>query len=43
MRVEVCSNCHPAYTGKSWSKKSGSRIDSFNARYKGLARLSQEA
>lgn len=32
--LDVCSNCHPAYTGKVSTDVSGSRIDSFNHRYK---------
>ena len=30
--VDVCSNCHPAYTGVQQSATSGSRIDRFNRR-----------
>jgi large subunit ribosomal protein L31 len=30
--VDVCSNCHPAYTGVQRSAVSGSRIDRFNRR-----------
>ena len=32
--LDVCSNCHPAYTGKEPEKASGNNIDAFNARYK---------
>lgn len=31
--IDVCSNCHPAYTGKTLEKASGNRINSFNNRY----------
>ncbi len=31
--LDVCSNCHPAYTGKVVSAVSGSRVDAFNERY----------
>lgn len=31
--LDTCSNCHSAYTGIEVQKASGSRIDSFNARY----------
>ncbi len=31
--LDVCSNCHPAYTGKEVKSVSGSRTDSFNDRY----------
>ena len=30
--VDVCSNCHPAYTGRERVVSSGSRIDRFNRR-----------
>jgi len=30
--VDVCSNCHPAYTGVQQSSARGSRIDRFNRR-----------
>ncbi len=30
--VEVCSNCHPAYTGVEHAAASGSRIERFNRR-----------
>ena len=32
MSVEVCSNCHPAYTGVDRSAVDGSRIERFNRR-----------
>ena len=32
--IEVCSNCHPAYTGKAYVKRSGNRIEAFEARYR---------
>ena len=32
--LDLCSNCHPVYTGKATTKVSGSRIDAFNDRYK---------
>ncbi|MGQ7846388.1 50S ribosomal protein L31 [Granulosicoccus sp. 3-233] len=31
--LEVCSNCHPAYTGKVVTSVSGSRVDAFHERY----------
>lgn len=34
--VDVCSNCHPAYTGHARKVSSGSRIERFNRR-RGLA------
>ena len=30
--VEVCSSCHPAYTGGAQAAASGSRIERFNRR-----------
>jgi large subunit ribosomal protein L31 len=30
--VDVCSNCHPAYTGVERSARSGSRIERFERR-----------
>lgn len=32
--LDVCSNCHPAYTGKELKSVSGSRSDAFNDRYR---------
>jgi large subunit ribosomal protein L31 len=34
--VDVCSNCHPAYTGRARTVSSGGRIERFNRR-RGLA------
>jgi large subunit ribosomal protein L31 len=33
MRVEVCSKCHPFYSGKQKQVNAGGRIDKFNARF----------
>jgi large subunit ribosomal protein L31 len=33
--VEVCSACHPFYTGKQKILDSGGRIDRFNKRFAG--------
>jgi large subunit ribosomal protein L31 len=30
--VDVCSNCHPAYTGRARTLASGGRIERFNRR-----------
>jgi large subunit ribosomal protein L31 len=30
--VEVCSNCHPAYTGRERTASSGDRVERFNRR-----------
>ena len=34
MHLEVCSNCHPFYTGKQKVIDSAGRIDRFNKRFK---------
>lgn len=39
--VEVCSNCHPFYTGKTKNVSKGGRIDKFNAKY-GQAKTTSE-
>ncbi|VFP80202.1 50S ribosomal protein L31 [Candidatus Erwinia haradaeae] len=33
LNLDVCSNCHPFYTGKQRDVASGGRIDRFNKRY----------
>lgn len=33
-KLEVCSNCHPAYTGVAIKEASGDRVAAFNDRYK---------
>lgn len=37
MRVEICSHCHPLYTGKSKLIDTAGRVDKFNARQKQAA------
>jgi len=32
MSVDVCSNCHPAYTGHERTLSTGGRIERFNRR-----------
>ncbi len=32
IKVDVCSNCHPFYTGKQTSGAKAGRIDKFNQR-----------
>jgi len=34
LHVEVCSSCHPFYTGKQKIVDSGGRVDKFRRRYK---------
>jgi len=33
LKVEICSKCHPFYTGKQKIVDTGGRIDKFNKRY----------
>jgi len=33
LHVEVCSACHPFYTGQQKMVDSGGRVDKFNKRY----------
>ena len=33
LHVEVCSNCHPFYTGKQKMVDTGGRVDKFRKRY----------
>jgi len=40
--VEVCSACHPFYTGKQKVLDSGGRIDRFKKRFAGRGSLAQK-
>ena len=33
LHVEICSNCHPFYTGKQKLVDTGGRVERFNKRY----------
>ncbi len=33
MRVEICSACHPFYTGQQKAARTDGRIDKFNKKY----------
>ena len=33
LQIEVCSNCHPFYTGKQKIVDSGGRVDRFRRKY----------
>lgn len=33
LRVEICSKCHPFYTGKQRIVDSGGRVERFNRKY----------
>lgn len=35
LQIEVCSNCHPFYTGKQKILDTGGRVDKFRKRYAG--------
>ena len=37
LKVEICSNCHPFYTGKQKLVDSAGRVERFNKRYKKTA------
>ena len=37
LQVEVCSNCHPFYTGKQKIVDTGGRVDKFRKRYAAAA------
>ena len=37
IRVEICSKCHPFYTGKQKVVDTGGRVDRFNKRLSGSA------
>lgn len=34
IRVEICSKCHPFFTGKQKLVDTGGRVDRFNRRFK---------
>jgi large subunit ribosomal protein L31 len=34
LKVEICSNCHPFFTGKQKLVDSAGRVERFNKRYK---------
>lgn len=33
IKVEVCSNCHPFYTGKQRTTERGGRVEKFKKKY----------
>ncbi len=41
IRVEICSNCHPFYTGKQRKASKGGRVERFNKKY-GLSEEEEE-
>lgn len=38
IHLDVCSECHPFYTGKQKSAETGGRIDKFNKRFGALSK-----
>ena len=34
IRVEICSECHPFYTGKQRTHSAAGRVEAFNKKYK---------
>ena len=38
IHLDICSACHPFYTGKQKSVDTGGRIDKFNKRFKRAAK-----
>jgi large subunit ribosomal protein L31 len=37
LQIEVCSNCHPFYTGKQKIVDTAGRVDKFRKKYAGTA------
>jgi len=38
LNLDVCSACHPFYTGKQKATETGGRVDKFNKRFGALAK-----
>jgi large subunit ribosomal protein L31 len=38
LQIEVCSNCHPFYTGKQKMVDTGGRVDRFRKKYAAAAK-----
>ena len=38
LNLDVCSNCHPFYTGKQRNVDTGGRVDKFNKRFSALSK-----
>ena len=38
IKVEICSNCHPFFTGKQKLIDTAGRVERFKTRYKNLAK-----
>ena len=42
IHVEICSNCHPFYTGKQKLVDTAGRIDKFNRKFKKVRELQSQ-
>lgn len=42
LQIEVCSNCHPFYTGKQKIIDTGGRVHKFNERYKRIKKAKND-
>lgn len=42
VHVEICSNCHPFYTGKQKLVDSAGRVDRFQKRYSGKSQSKEK-
>ncbi len=38
LNLDVCSSCHPFYTGKQRNVDTGGRVDKFNKRFSALGK-----
>jgi large subunit ribosomal protein L31 len=39
LRIDVCSNCHPFFTGKHKIVDAGGRVDKFKKRFSGARKV----
>lgn len=42
LKLEICSNCHPFYTGKQNIVDTEGKVDSFNKRFAGFGGMSTQ-
>jgi large subunit ribosomal protein L31 len=42
LKVEICSNCHPFYSGKQKFLDTAGRIEKFNRRYDGAKKVAKK-
>jgi large subunit ribosomal protein L31 len=43
INVEICSNCHPFYTGRQKLVDTGGRVERFNRRFRGAKSSSRQS